>query len=149
MRYLLDTGILVRLPHRSDPEHQSIRDALRQLLGRRHSLVTARQNIVEFWNVCTRPTSARGGFGLSVEETLRRVRLIERFVEVLNEPDTTYRHWKGLVTKYQVIGKQVHDAKIASVMVAYRIKRLLTLNDVDFRRYSEVEAFTPSAVLSS
>jgi predicted nucleic acid-binding protein len=147
MRYLLDTGILVRLLHRADPAHAEIREALRQLAGRRHTFVSARQNVVEFWNVCTRPASARGGFGLSVEETADRLRVLERLVEVLNEPDSTYRHWKSLVVRHQVMGRQVHDTRIVAIMVAYRIKRVLTLNPDDFARFGEIEAVTPRDVV--
>ena len=53
MRYLLDTGILVRILHRADPQNPVIRDALRKLAVEGHAFVAARQNIVEFWNVCT------------------------------------------------------------------------------------------------
>jgi predicted nucleic acid-binding protein len=146
MRYLLDTGILVRMLHGSDPHNMSIRETLRQLASENHSFVTARQNIVEFWNVCTRPAIARGGFGLSIEETTRRLRTLERFVFVLNEPDSTYAHWKSLVTRFQVIGKQVHDARLVAVMAAYRIRRILTLNVGDFQRYRAIQPIAPLGV---
>src|SRR3954451_4658870 len=112
MRYLLDTGILVRALHRADPQHESIRLCLRDLSVRKHSFVAARQNVVEFWNLCTRPASARGGFNLSVAETTKPSRVLERFTDVLNEPDSTYRHWKSLVARHNVMGKQVHDARL-------------------------------------
>jgi predicted nucleic acid-binding protein len=64
-------------------------------------------------------------------------------VEILNEPDSTYRRWKSLVTHYNVAGKQVHDARLVAVMMAYRIKRILTLNAVDFARFEQIEAITP------
>ena len=74
MRVLLDSGILLRLPHRSDPGHAVIRKAVRALKGRGDTLVTSPQNVAEFWNVCTRPATARGGYGLSIEETGKRLR---------------------------------------------------------------------------
>jgi predicted nucleic acid-binding protein len=149
MRHLLDTGILVRIPHRTDPLNPEIRQALRRLAGSGHSFVTTRQNIAEFWNVCTRPMSARGGFGLSPDETARRLRMLERFVLVLSEPDSAYARWKALVQKHNVLGRQVHDARIVSVMAAHRIKRIVTLNETDFVRYApEVIALTPGAILS-
>jgi predicted nucleic acid-binding protein len=52
MRYLLDTGILVRIPHRTDPSNADIRDAIRRIAGAGHSFVTTRQNIAEFLVVC-------------------------------------------------------------------------------------------------
>jgi predicted nucleic acid-binding protein len=147
MRYLLDTGILVRILHHSDPHYSSIRQSLRSLSAAKHTFVTARQNVVEFWNVCTRPASARGGFNLSVEETSARLRILERWVDVLNEPDSVYPRWKSLVTRHLVCGKQVHDARIVAVMTAYRIRRILTLNAADFARYPSIFAVSPDAFL--
>jgi predicted nucleic acid-binding protein len=148
MRYLLDTGILVRLPHRADPLHDVVRQALRNLALGQHQFVTTRQNMAEFWNVCTRPASARGGFGLSVNVVERRLRLLERFILVLNEPPTAYSKWKKLVAQYAVVGKQVHDARIAALMIAQKVKRVLTLNPADFQRFAEIEPVTPSAVIA-
>jgi predicted nucleic acid-binding protein len=149
MRYLLDTGILARLLHRPDPLHLLIRDALRVLGRDRHAFVAATQNVAEFWNLCTRPAVARGGFGLSIDETGHRLRILERFVTVLKEPDSAYGKWKALIVDQNVSGKQVHDARIAALMSAYRIKRLLTLNPTDFARYPGIEPLTPNDVLTA
>jgi predicted nucleic acid-binding protein len=150
MRHLLDTGILVRIPHRADPLNSEIREALRRLAGAGHTFVATRQNIAEFWNVCTRPAEARGGFGLSTDEAARRLRMLERFVEVLSEPNSAYSRWKSLVQKHSVLGRQVHDARIVSVMAAHRIKRIVTLNETDFFRYvPTIIALTPSTIISS
>lgn len=75
--YLADTNILLRFLLRNDSSYPAIRQAVRILKTRREQLVTTPQNIAEFWNVCTRPTTARGGLGLSIEGTERRVRLLE------------------------------------------------------------------------
>jgi predicted nucleic acid-binding protein len=149
MRYLLDTGILARLLHRQDPLHQSVRQALRKLTADRHTFVTTTQNIGEFWNLCTRPNSARGGFGLSIETTSSRLRLLERFVTILKEPDSAYQKWKSFVVTYRVVGRQVHDARLAASMSAYRLRRIVTLNPTDFARYPGLEALTPSDVLAA
>jgi predicted nucleic acid-binding protein len=148
MRYFLDTGILARLPHRTDPLHETVRQGLRVLHADRHTFVTATQNMAEFWNLCTRPADARGGFGLSVEETHKRLRLLERFITVLREPESAYAKWKSLVLMHKVAGRQVHDARLAALMKAYRLKRILTLNADDFKRYPGIEAVTPQSVLS-
>jgi predicted nucleic acid-binding protein len=150
MRYLLDTGILVRIPHRSDPLHSQIREAMRRLAQAGHTFVTTRQNMAEFWNVCTRPATARGGFGLSADDAAHRLRLLERFITVLGEPESAYARWKALVRKHNVLGRQVHDARIASVMSAQRVKRILTLNEADFARYTPaIEPVSPAAVLNA
>ncbi|HTW94162.1 MAG TPA: type II toxin-antitoxin system VapC family toxin [Tepidisphaeraceae bacterium] len=146
MRYLLDTGILLRLPHRNDPQHSVIRAALRNLTSSDHRFVTTRQNMAEFWNVCTRPADARGGFGLPINDVIRRMRLLERFIEVLSEPQSAYARWKQLVVQYSIKGKQVHDARIVALMTAHRITQLLTLNFEDFRRFREIQPVSPAAI---
>lgn len=90
--YLADTNILLRFLLRNDLAYPTIRQAVRSLKSRREQLVTTPQNIAEFWNVCTRPTTARGGLGLSIEATERRVRLLERHFRF---PSTAIREMLG------------------------------------------------------
>jgi predicted nucleic acid-binding protein len=54
MSYLLDTGILLRLPNRNDPEHHNVRRAIREIKQTGEEMVTLTQNLAEFWSVCTR-----------------------------------------------------------------------------------------------
>lgn len=72
MIILVDSGIVLRLLEQGDPQHAAIRGAVRVLRGRGDTLVTAPQNAAEFWSVCTRPATARGGYGLSIGEADRR-----------------------------------------------------------------------------
>src|SRR5207249_9494314 len=146
MRVLLDSGILLRLVNRSDAEHATVRAALRLLRQRGESLVTAAQNMAEFWNVCTRPASARGGYGLPVAETQRRLRLLERLFVVLTEIPAAYPLWRNLVVAHAVQGVQAHDARLVALMQAHGIAHILTLNGADFARYPGVVAFEPTAV---
>ena len=146
MRYLVDTGILARLLHRNDPLHARVRHTLRRLRQEGHTFVTSSQNMAEFWNLCTRPAGLRGGFGLSVEEAARRLRLLERFVTVLKEPGSAYETWKRLLVVNSVAGKEVHDARLAALMKAYRIRRILTLNGADFKRYKGIEVIDPDSI---
>lgn len=147
MLVLLDSGILLRLVNRSDPEHATVRAALRLLKQRGDSLVVAPQNIAEFWNVCTRPASARGGYGLSVAETAQRLRLLERLFKLVSETPAAYPVWKQLVLTHAVIGVQVHDARLAALMTAQGIAHILTLNTADFSRFPKIVAQSPSDVV--
>lgn len=147
MRYLVDTGVLLRLLQRNDPNYSTIRQAVRTLIARGDELCCAPQNIVEFWNVCTRPASARGGFGLVTAETDRRARLIERVFTVLDETPAIHAEWRRLVVDNSVAGVQVHDARVVSIMNIYGITYILTLNDTDFSRYAGITSVIPSEVL--
>jgi len=149
MRYLVDTGIWLRLFDRSDPEHATILQAMRTLRSSGHTLATCPQNIAEFWNVSTRPTSARGGYGQSVPTTERRVQFIERTSAILAEPPATYHAWRQLLTAYSVQGVAVHDARLVAMMQTAGISHILTLNARDFARYASVTVVTPQVVIAA
>ena len=116
MRYLVDTGVWLRLFDRSDPKHPIIRRALSELRQQGHELATCPQNIAEFWNVSTRPMSARGGYGRPSEMFERRVQFIERFATVLKDSAETYRTWRSILSQYSIQGVAVHDARLVAMM---------------------------------
>jgi predicted nucleic acid-binding protein len=146
MDVLVDTGVLLRLVIRTDPAHAEARDAIRVLKSRGDRLVALTQNAAEFWNVSTRPSSARGGYGLSVEETAKRFRLIERLIEIRSDTDAIFQEWKRLLVTHSVLGVQVYDARIAAAMNVYGVTHLLTFNSGDFKRYPGIVATHPKDV---
>jgi predicted nucleic acid-binding protein len=147
MRYLVDTNVLLRMLQRNDPNYSIIRQAVRTLMARGDELCCAPQNIVELWNVCTRPATARGGFGLTTTETERRVRLIERIFTILEETPAVYPEWRRLVVDNSVAGVQVHDARLVSLMNIHDITHVLTLNGADFSRYTGITSVSPDEIL--
>jgi predicted nucleic acid-binding protein len=146
MAYLLDTNILIRLASRNDPMRQLAFDALRKLRSRDEIICYTPQIVSEFWNVCTRPASARGGLDLSAEQTERKVRVIERYFVLLPDSLATFREWRRLVASHSLLGLAVHDAKIVASMTIHGVTNLLTFNDADFKRYTTVNAVNPSDV---
>jgi len=46
-------------------------------------MVSTHQNIAEFWNVATRPASARGGFGLDPGVVEKQVATIEKLGQLV------------------------------------------------------------------
>ncbi|MFO0911684.1 MAG: PIN domain-containing protein [Pirellulales bacterium] len=148
MQYCLDTGVLLRVFDRGDAANPKIHQALRRLLDRGDSVVTTAQNIAEFWNVWTRPTSARGGYGQSAASAARHVDFLLRFGQVLTESSASFTEWKHLVTKHSLQGVSVHDARIVAVISAFGISHLLTLNPADFQRYTHLVVLTPATLLA-
>jgi predicted nucleic acid-binding protein len=136
MLVLIDTGILLRVVNRHDPRHAEVRQALRNLRRRGDSAVFSTQGASEFWNVSTRPASARGGYGLSVSAADRRLRVVEQLFPLLPDTPDAYARWRRLIVAYGVQGVQVHDAKLVALMLAHGVSHLLTLNTADFVRYS-------------
>jgi predicted nucleic acid-binding protein len=147
MAWLIDTGVLLRLVNRSDPSHADIRRALRELRARGESLVVTAQNLVKFWNVCTRPESTRGGYGLPVELAERKLRLLERVFALLPDAPAVNPEWRRLVVGNGIVGVQVHDARLVAMMKTNGVANILTLNARDFGRYDGIHATSPSTVI--
>ena len=148
MPYLLDTSVLLRLVDKNDPQHATVRGAVRKLIGDREELLITTQNVAEFCNVATRPV-ANSGFGRSPIDALGILeREIEPICSIIAEPDVVYGELKRLVAKYGVVGKQVHDTRLVAMMLVWQIENVLTLNDRDFRRYEPegIKTFTPASI---
>src|SRR5438270_8192680 len=97
--YLLDTNVLLRLYQPNSPEFSSLRSAVRLLHRADAALYFLSQNIVEFWNVSTRPV-AQNGYGLSPAETDEVAKQIERAFILLPEVEAIHHEWRRLVIKY-------------------------------------------------
>ena len=147
MRCLVDTGVLLRLFDRKDPQCVDCRRAIATILKAGHELVSTVQNSAEFVNVSTRPSAARGGYGHDVELTLRRLKLLESAGTLLTESKDSYLQWKKLVEDYSVTGVSVHDARLVAVMLANGVAYVLSLNASDFERYSDISVLTPQQVV--
>ena len=144
MDILADTGILLRFMEPTDPSRPTIVRALSIVRARGDRLIIIPQNAAEFWNVCTRPKTSRGGLGLSVNETDNRLIQIERGFPLLYDDDMTYRNWRSLIVTHSVLGKQVHDARLVALMKTNGIAHILTLNGGDFTRYPGIVAIDPT-----
>jgi len=147
MRVVVDTDVLLRAFDRSSHEQQRlIFQSLRKLWSENNELVTTAQNVAEFWNVSTRPASARGGYGLPISIVEQRVQLIERLGAVLPFSLRAYQEWRRLSVAHQITGVSVHDARIVASMWDANISHILTMNDADFRRYPGLTVLTPTSI---
>jgi predicted nucleic acid-binding protein len=142
---LLDTNILLRLSKSDDPYYGVISRALLALVGKGKRLCFTSQTLGEFWNASTRPLD-RNGFGLSVAETDRMARVIERSFEFLPDSREVHDRWRRLLVAHQIQGVQVHDARLAASMYVHGVEELLTINVRDFRRFEGLRAFHPAEV---
>ncbi len=143
MAFLLDTNIFLRLAERNSDLRENVIKAIRVLRFKNEEICFTPQIVSEFWNACTRPQFARGGFGLSIDQTERKVLLIEKHFRCLPDSLATFNEWRKLVKEKSVIGVQVHDAKIAASMTVYGIHNLLTFNVGDFKRFEFINATDP------
>lgn len=147
MSWLIDANVPLRALHRPDSFHVAAWSAVRILRQRGEVLCYTLQTLTEFWSVCTRPVAARGGFGQTVIEADRRVRVIERHLTFLPDVPDVRAHWRQLVVAHGVEGVRSHDARLVASMLAHDVTHLLTFNVDDFRRYEQISAVHPQDVV--
>ena len=145
MPFLADTNILLRLAEPNDPDYVIVRGAVDTLFSRGEERCFTAQNLVEFWNVCTRPVD-KNGFGLSTAEADERAKIIEAEFRFLPDGEHVHAEWRRLVVRYAVAGTKVYDARLVAAMLVHDVSSVLTLNDRDFARYSEIAVVHPRTV---
>jgi predicted nucleic acid-binding protein len=147
MPFLLDTNILLRsveLTHPMNPITQNAIDTLR-LSGERFHIVP--QNLIEFWNVFTRPIE-RNGLGRTPAEAEIEITRLKRLFPLLLDTPAVYQRWEQLAIFYRLVGISVHDARLVAAMSVHGLTHILTFNTDDFKRYTEISAVNPSEFLS-
>jgi predicted nucleic acid-binding protein len=140
---LLDSNILLRISKNDDAHHAAISRALHGLVAQAVRLCYTSQTLGEFWNASTRPLD-KNGFGLSVAETDRLARVIERDFELLPDSREVHDRWRSLLVEHGIQGVQVHDARLAASMYVHGVAELLTINVRDFRRFEGLRVLHPA-----
>ena len=145
MRYLIDTNVLLRRSCGESPDNAICGSAVTKLLEAGHDLYICAQVLIEFRCVATRPLKVNG-LGLTSGQVKEHTADLREVFDCLPEPPDMADRWQAVADKYEVIGKQAHDARIAALMLAHGVTHLLTLNPGDFARYSGITAFTPQEI---
>ncbi len=143
--YLVDSNILLRWIKPDHSDYPAIVSAIDDILQRQGVLCYTSQNLAEFWNTSTRPVD-RNGYGLSPGETDRRARFFENRLRLLADSLAVHEEWRKLLVTHSVSGVQVHDARLVAAMRVHGLKHILTFNDKDFARYTEIQAVHPRAI---
>jgi len=143
--YLVDSNVLLRWVKPDHSDYPAIVSATDAILRREGVLCYTSQNVAEFWNACTRPRE-RNGYGLSPKETDHRARLFEERFRLLPDNLAVHEEWRRLLVTHNVSGVQVHDARLVASMKVHGVRRILTFNDKDFARFTDVEAVHPRSV---
>lgn len=131
---LVDTNVVLRFVDSRDPLHGTARRAV-GTIRQTHDLRVTSQNLVESWNVMTRPRD-RNGFGQSITEANTNLNLIERLFPRLADLPDIYGRWRELVVRFEVSGVQVHDTRLVASMLSHDISKILTFDIQDFARFS-------------
>jgi predicted nucleic acid-binding protein len=146
--FLVDTNVLIRWVQRQDAAYQVVSEAIRQLLQSNVSVHYTSQNLGQFWNTLTRPT-ARNGYGLTPAQADELAVEIELKLTLLPDGIHVHQEWRRLLVDYGVSGVQVHDARLVAAMRVHGVRRILTFNAQDFRRYTDIEAVLPQSVTAT
>jgi len=75
----------LRLAEKNSTQRPIVINAIRSLRSGNEIIYYTPQVLAEFWNVCTRPASARGGLGLSIDQTERKANLIQKYFTLLHD----------------------------------------------------------------
>lgn len=149
MGYLLDTNVLLRTIVTNDPQYQITQEAIAILRRSGEQLFIAPQNLIELWNVATRPSN-KNGLGLSPNEIQGEVAKIKQLFILLPDADRTFGEWERLVSTHQVKGTKVHDTRLVAFMLIHQLSHIVTFNVKDFRRFSEeITARSPKDITLS
>lgn len=143
--YLVDSNVLLRWVKPDDRDYPLVVSAIDATLQRGAVFCYTSQNVAEFWNTCTRPLD-RNGYGLSPQEADRRARLFEDKLRLLPDSLAVHQEWRNLLVASNVSGVQVHDARLVAAMRIHRVGRILTFNEKDFARYTDIEAVNPRTI---
>jgi predicted nucleic acid-binding protein len=147
MAYLLDTNILLRLISTDDPMHLQTVAAIDTLNVCREGAIIAPQNLIELWNVCTRPAE-KNGLGFTPERTKAEVDRLKRLFIFLPDTQAIFPIWERLVATYEVKGAKVHDTRLVAFMLVHRLSHILTFNTKDFRRFrTEITPISPKEIM--
>jgi predicted nucleic acid-binding protein len=127
---VVDTNVLVYALRSGSPFHQQACTALLSAEAKGHGLWVTRQILREFCTVLLKPepglvrvtpsAAASGAIGLT-----------QRYA-VADETEDVTSCLLGLVAKYELNWKLVHDANIVATMLTFGLGTLLTNNADDF-----------------
>ena len=145
--YLLDTNILLRFCDGNSQAQSVTEQAITKLWKQRDIVYITSQNLIEFWSVASRPADVNG-LGWTTGKIQSEIAQFQTLFPLLQDTPDVFTHWLELVSTYDIKGKKVHDARIAAVMLAYKIPYLLTYNIKDFRSISQISAMRPQDVLA-
>lgn len=102
----------------------------------------ATQNLTEPWSVATRPPTANG-LGLTTAQVATEVDRVAAMFPVLEDIPAIYAHWRQIVERLGITGRQAFDARLVAVMAAYGVTHLLTFDVDGFKRYPGITVVDP------
>ncbi len=125
--------------------HGDVAQSVSFLVTRGDELRVIAQNLIEFWAVATRPI-IDNGLGLTVAQAEQELTKLKALFTILPDTADILPEWEQLVVRHQVLGKQVHDARLVAAMKVHNVTHLLTFNTTDFKRFTGITVVSPSSI---
>jgi predicted nucleic acid-binding protein len=147
MRILVDSNIIIRLFDQACVQHQVALEATEKLRLTKNQLCLVPQNIYEVWSVATRPANVNG-LGLSFAQVQAEVAGLRGIYDRLDETPAVFVEWEKLIALHTVVGKNVHDTRLIASMVVHGLTHLLTFNQQDFQRFTNITILSPTDVVA-
>jgi hypothetical protein len=148
MSTLLNTNILTRAAQPGHPMYSDAVDAVAELRREGELLCLVPQNLYEFWVAGTRAAS-QNGLGLTPSQAQTELTRLKVLFNLFDDTQAILPRWESIVTQYQVVGKNAHDARLVAAMSVHAISQILTFNVSDFRRYQDINALDPHQIVAS
>ena len=138
----VDTNVLIGAGRSTSAFYGRAHAALLQARQEGRPLWLSRQILREYLAVVTRPQPSHAP--LPMAAALADIDGFERDFNIAEDGSGVFGELRRLLTLTPTAGKQVHDANIAATMLDLGLKRLLTFNGADFRRFaSMIEVVAP------
>jgi predicted nucleic acid-binding protein len=145
VRWLVDTNVLLHSAQTSHPMYGDVARSVSILATRRDELHVIAQNLIEFWAVATRPI-INNGLELTIAQAEQELTKLKALFAILPDTADILPKWEELVVRHRVLGKQAHDARLVAAMSVHKLTNLLTFNDGDFKRFTEIIVVNPRDV---
>lgn len=130
----LDTNVLIYASRPAASQHELARARMDALDQAGNPLWVSPQILREYLAVVTRPQAALPA--LPAAAALRDIREFEARFEVARETPPVFAGLLALLGTVPIGGRQVHDANLVATMLEAGVRRLLTFNIRDFRRFA-------------
>ena len=138
----VDTNVLLYASRPKANEHTRSQAALSRMRQEDTPLWLSRQVFREYLAVATRPQAS--GPALPMAAAIADVHGFDAAFNVAADGPDVFDRLLQLLAAHPGGGKQVHDANLVATMLEHRIRRLLTFNAADFRRFdSLIEVVVP------
>jgi predicted nucleic acid-binding protein len=132
----VDTNVLVYATRPSVGQHMAAKAALARLEDEGSPLWVSPQVLREYLAAVTRPQATAPA--LPMVTAVADVRRFRAIFGVAGEGADVLSRLLDLLAASRGAGRQAHDANIVATMLEQGIRRLLTFNAADFRRFARV-----------